>query len=192
MWVRTINIGLNTSVRTTALGASASVSNGVALNTILSAGSAAVAGSYTKADVPGFDFRNTAAAAATYLSGAVSPGNYSTVCSYRRNLRFWLSHTNQLLDRCRHSFHPGLLHQSTPANYSTIAAQASYYTSGTIGAFGIGDTFTVTGTTGAAFTFTSAVAGNDNADLLAEINDGGANQASLAASGVHSRLGYGC
>ena len=165
----TISVGFSTSTRITEMGKAASASSGVAMSSLITAGSDAVAGSYTKATVPGFDFRNIAAVASSYTTSTVAPGNYATVAA-----------TNA-------TYTSGVI---PPGDYSTVNPTSSKYTSGVIGAFGIGDTFTVQGTDGAAFSFTSTVVGNDSTDLLAEINNG-ANAASLAASGVTVAAGTG-
>jgi len=166
----TISVGFTTNTRIASMGATASASSGVAVSTLITTASPAVAGSYTKATVPGFDFTNTTAGASTYKTSAVTPGNYSTVAAQAA------TYTSGVIP---------------PGDYSTLAPTASKYTSGVVGAFGIGDTFTVQGTNGLAFSFTSTVVGNDVTDLLAEINDAGANAASLAASGVTAAAGTG-
>ena len=161
----TISIGLGTNVRTAAIGKAAAATSGVAMSTLMTPGSAAVAGSYTKADVVGgFDFRNIAATASTYLTNAISPGNYSTVAATQA------------------TYTSGVV---SPGNYSTVAATASTYQSNVTSPYGVG-TFTVQGTDGALLSVTTT-GGADATALLAEIQASG----SYAASGVTAALGTG-
>ena len=161
----TISVGFSTSVRSASMGAAASASSGVALSTLITAASSAVAGSYTKATVPGFDFTNIAATAASYTTGAINPGNYATIAATQA------------------TYTSGSV---APTDYSTIAATASSYRSNTIGVY-VAGTFNVTPTTGGAFTVTSAGGGATAGELLTDIT----TSAGYGAAGFTAALGTG-
>ena len=185
----TITMNLDTNVRTAAMGKAASATSGVALSTLMSAGSAAVAGSYTKADVPGFDFRNVAAAAATYRTSSVVPGDYSTVAAKAST---YTSGSVAVADYSTIAAKQATLTSGvvSPGDYRTVAATAATWTSATIGAVTSGHVATLTGITGttAAITFGAGI--TDAATMLTDLTSG-TNATNLAAAGISVTAGSG-
>ena len=181
----TISVGFDTSVRTAAMGAKASASSGVRLDSLITAGSDAVAGSYVKETVPGFDFTEIVAAKSNVLSGTIANGDFRTEAATATT---YLSGTGTLGGGdFRTKAATATVYQSADINGGDFrgTGTGATYTTGAVGAFLANDKFTITGKSGLTYQFIAGAGGGANGTaLLDKLNDGGPVQTALANIGV--------